>query len=188
LEKAIMATATTYIGVKKRFNESTEAVRWYFDQLPILLNDFPLEVCLAYVFLRTEKAQNRTLYCGVVKLHGAHTAIAESAINKQHLTRDGFHGLYEKVFGHKIPDATAAKIKKAEETRDRVVHGKAVNDASMREAILDVIEYVELMNEDLKKSAGFEPFGDLRGFKGRGRSLKKETTRWLLKGLGFTIA
>ncbi len=160
-----MATATTYIGVKKHFDASTEAVKWYFDQLPTLLKDFPYEVCLAYVFLRTEKAQNRTLYCGVVKLHGAHTVIAESVINKQHLTRDGFHGLYKNVFARKIPDTTTAKIKQAEKIRDRVVHGKAVKHADMRQAILDVIEYAELMNKDLKTYAGFEPFGNLRGFK-----------------------
>ncbi|WP_133611412.1 hypothetical protein [Aquabacterium commune] len=183
-----MATAATYIGVKKHFDASTDSIKWYFDQLPALLKDFPYEVCLAYVFLRTEKAQNRTLYCGVAKLHGAHAEVAEAAINKQHLTRDGFHSLYKNVIGHEIPKVTAAKIKEAEKIRDRVVHGKSVKDADMRQAILDVIEYAEMMNKDLKASAGFEPFGDLRGFKGRAQPLEKGTTRWLLKGLGFAIA
>ncbi|NZA03056.1 hypothetical protein H0I39_17405 [Ottowia beijingensis] len=83
-------------------------------------------------------------------------------------------------------DSTSEKIKKAERVRDRVIHGKQVSDPDMRQAIIDVIEYAKALNKDLKAAAGFEPFGDLRGFKGRAQSLEKSTTIWLLKGLGFT--
>ena len=58
----------------------------------------------------------------------------------------------------------------------------------MREALVDVIEYAETLNAELKASAGFEPFGDLRGFKGRAKSLDDATSRLVLKGLGFTLA
>jgi hypothetical protein len=183
-----LATAASYKGVIKHFNNSTDQIKWYFDQLPALLDDFPYTVCLAYAFLKTEQAQNRALYCGVVKLHGAHGEVADNAINKQHLTRDGFLLLYNNVFGHAMSAGTSAKITQAEKIRDRVIHGKHVGDPEMRQAVLDVIEYAEALNGDLKATAGFEPFGDLRGFKGRGQSLEKSTTRWLLKGLGFAIA
>jgi hypothetical protein len=58
----------------------------------------------------------------------------------------------------------------------------------MREAHIDVIEYAEALNEDIEEIAGFSPFGDLRGFKGRAEPLDNSTSRWLLKGLGFNIA
>lgn len=184
--KKTSATAASYKGVINHFNESGDQIKWYFEQLPLLVKDFPYTVCLAYAFLKTEQAQNRALYCGVVKLHGADGEVADNAINKQHLTRDGFRLLYKNVFGHALNDSTSEKIKKAERVRDRVIHGKQVSDPDMRQAIIDVIEYAKALNKDLKAAAGFEPFGDLRGFKGRAQSLEKSTTIWLLKGLGFT--
>lgn len=57
-----MATPT-YIAVLKVYNAGTPGVKLYFDQLPLLIaGGFPNEVCLAYLFLRLEKAQNRALY------------------------------------------------------------------------------------------------------------------------------
>lgn len=183
-----MATAASYKGVLKRYQESTPEVQWYFSQIPLLLPAFPYEVTLAYLFLRTEKAHNRALYCGVVKLHRAHTEIADRAVNTHHLTRDGFLDLYKNVFGHALSPATVAKIKDAEKIRDRVIHGKDVTDQDLRQALVDVIVYAEALNTDVHAMAGFKPFGDLRGFKGRAEPLDKSTTRWLLKGIGFAIA
>ena len=57
----------------------------------------------------------------------------------------------------------------------------------MRQAHVDIIEYAESVNIELQSVAGFEPFGDLRGFKGKVKSLEKGTTRWLLKGIGFSV-
>jgi hypothetical protein len=178
----------TYIAVLKRYNNSTEKVKGYFDQLPDLVHGgFPYEVCLAYLFLRLEKAQNRALYCGVVKLHRANGEMADKAINSQHLTREGFLKLYSTVFGKSVPDATLKLVKKAEKIRDKVIHGKKVSDSDVRESLVDVIAYAESLNKELNAVAGFEPFGDLRGFKGRGVSLDNTTSRWLLKGLGFAL-
>jgi hypothetical protein len=183
-----MKASATYKGVIRRLKSSSPGIQRYFEELPRLLANFPLDVSLAYVFLRIERAQNRSLYCGVLKLHRAHAEVAERAVNAQHLTRDGFATLYANVFDREMGSATASKIKGAEKIRDRVVHGKSVKDADLRHALLEAIEYAEALNAELKALAGFEPFGDLRGFKGRRAPLEKATTRWLLKGLGFAIA
>ena len=183
-----MPPAASYKAVLNVFNTCSDSVKWYFDQVPDLLPNYPYEVTLAYLFLRTERAQNRALYCGVVKLHRASGTVADAAVSAQYLTRDGFIDLYKNVFGHDLAKATRGKINKAEKVRDRVIHGKDVSDAEMREAIVDVFEYAEALNSDLSAAAGFKPFGDLRGFKGRGQPLDNSTTRWLLKGLGFAIA
>ena len=183
-----MATAASYLAIINRFNAGTREIQWYFDQLPVLVTNHPYEVAIAYMFLRAEKAQNQALYCGVVKLHRADSTVADAAVNTQYLTRDGFLALYKNVFGQALSAATAAKIKDAEKIRDRVVHGKSVPQRDLRQAIIEVIEYAESMNSDINAIAGFQPFGDLRGFKGRAQGLQKPTTRWLLKGLGFAIA
>jgi hypothetical protein len=181
--------ASSYKTVINCFKEASENVRWHFEELPDLLIDgYSYEVSLAYLFLRTERAQNSALYCGAVKLHRANTDITSRAINAQYLSRTEFLKLYENVFAKALPNVIRDKIKFAEKIRDRVVHGKKVSDNDMRVAHVDVLEYAEAMNVEIYEVAGFQPFGNLRGFKGRARSLDEKTSRWLLKGLGFAIA
>lgn len=183
-----MATPT-YIAVLKKYNACSPGVRWYFDQLPLLINgNFPNEVCLAYLFLRLEKAQNNALYCGVVKVHKASAKMSDKAIEAQYLTRDGFLKLYKTVFGKPVSPATLKLSNTAEKVRDKVIHGKTVKPAAMREALVDVLAYAEGLNAELKAIAGFEPFGKLQGFKGAGKSLEDATSRWLLKGMGFALS
>jgi len=175
-------------AILKKYESCSEEVKKYFMHLLSLVKNHPYEVSLAYLFLHTEKAHNRILYCGVVKLHRAESNIADIIINKQHLTRSGFLDLYNNVFGKSLDTSTLSKIKEAEKIRDKVIHGKSVKDADIRQAIIDVLDYAEALNAELFELAGFKPFGDLRGFKGRGQSLDKNTTRWLMKGIGFTVA
>lgn len=177
----------TYKSVLRRFEKSTAAVQWYLEHLPQLVKGYPWEVSLAWVFLRVEQAHHRALYCGVVKLHKADRQLAERAVNGHHMTRNGFNDLFENVFGSRLSETTSKTISKAEHIRDQVIHGKDVKIAAIRDALVDVIEYAELLNAEVKAHAGVEPFGRLTGFKGRGKPLDKSTSRWLLKGVGFNI-
>ena len=182
-------TVASYKAIIHKYDRCSNGVKWYYDQLPSLLKaGYSYEVSLAYMFLRTERAQNTALYCGSVKLHRANTEVAERTVNAQHITRDGFLLLYKNVFGKELPKPINRNLKIAERIRDKVVHGKKVTDPEMRDAHVDVLEYAEAMNAELREVAGFEPFGKLQGFKGRGQSLDKNTTRWLLKGIGFAIS
>lgn len=184
-----MPTPSSYRAVLNRYNSSTAGVKLYFNQLPgLLTHRFPLEVCLAYLFLRLEKGQNMALYCGVVKLHQSSTGVAYRAISAQHLTRDGFLTLFQTVFGSPLSESSIKLIKTAEKVRDKVIHGKDVADPEMRGALVDVIAYAEAVNAEVRSKGGFEPFGSLQGFKGAGKSLGDQTSRWLLKGLGFALA
>jgi len=185
-----MATAASRKGVLNCFKRSSSEVQWYFSQVPRLLPGFPYEVALAYVFLRAEEAHNRALYCGVVKLLRGDAVLVDIAVNKHHLTREGFRELFCRIFGHQVPSDAAAKMAKAEETRDKCIHGKDAPEPELRQAIVDVLEYADAMNVFIFGIAGFKPFGSLQGFKGRGRgeALDRTATRWLLKGLGFDIA
>jgi hypothetical protein len=182
-----MRNAPSCKALLKKFSTCSSGLQAYFSHLPDLIQKYPLEIALAYIFLRTELAQNRTLYCGVVKLHHADSQITSSSLDAQHLTRGSFLDLYGKVFGEQLPTLTSDKLKAAEKIRDRVIHGKNVTAPQIREAIWAVLEYAEQINAHLQSKAGFQPFGDLRGFKGRGAPLDKSTSRWLLKGIGFAI-
>jgi hypothetical protein len=182
-----MSTPPGHKAIIKQYEASADEVKRYFEHLPKLVKDFPFEVALSYLFARVERAHNMTLYCGVVKLHRAESAMAASIIKKQHLTRDLFKELFNSIYGVSIETYIAAKLTEAEKIRDRAIHGKEPRDKEMRKAISDVLIYAEQFNDFVEKAAQLKPFGDLRGFKGRGKPLEKSTTRWLLKGLGFAV-
>ena len=172
-------------AVKRHHAAKSAELQKYFEHLPSLIEKYPREVTLAYVFSRIEGGQNRALYCGVVKLHRAHGEVAAGILETHHLTRVGFVDHFKVIFGAPLDPNITAKIKFSEKIRDKVVHGKSVNDAEMRKAIVEALDYADDLNSFISKIADFRPFGDLRGFKGRGKPLEKSTTRWLLKGLGF---
>jgi hypothetical protein len=163
-----------------------EEVRGYFTHMPELV-ELPYEVALAYSFLKVEQAQNRALYGGVVKVHRGDAEFVRRVMNFQHLTRDGFTEIYANVFGTPLSKTCASKLEEAEKVRERVIHGKSVDDNEMREAIADCLEYGDLLNTDVSGVSGFKPFEDMRGFKGRADSLDKRTKKWLMRGLGFGV-
>lgn len=182
--------AKTYIAVMKAYDKMPQEVKDYFKYLPQLLNRSTRlwEVSLAYMFMQVERAQNMLLYCGVLKLHSANKAVAKGIVDKEHLKRDTFHKLFKNVFDKELKKAIQSKIEDAQKIRDRVVHGKtAVSDAQKRKAIIDILEYARDLNGFIENIAGFKPFGDLRGVKGRKQPLENKTTRWLMKGLGFSL-
>lgn len=177
---------TSFITViNDRFNISTPEVQDYFKHLPKLLDNFPLDISIGYLFSCIEMAQNLTLYCGVVKLHHGEITLTWQAIDNQHITRDKFRDYFKIIFGKEIDQNAISKIKNAEKTRDKIMHGKPSSYNEQKQAIIDIIDYAEAFNILVQKYSGFKPFGNLRGFKGRGISLDKSTTRWILKGMGF---
>ena len=178
-------TAPRTPTILKRYQRLPCEVRNYFGHFPKLAEDFPWEVSISYAFALVETAHNMTVYCGVVKLHKVDSTLAWHALENHHMKRSGFRDLYKTIFGRKLPQTIIDKIVRAEAVRDKILHGKEVNDADKRLAISAVLEYAEAYNAELYKVAGFKPFGPLRGFKGRGKALDKSTSRWILKGIGL---
>ncbi|OGU94287.1 MAG: hypothetical protein A2220_11085 [Ignavibacteria bacterium RIFOXYA2_FULL_35_10] len=173
--------------IMKRFNTASDDVQWYFQQLPKLLQHFHLDICIGYLFSNIEMAQNWTLYCGIVKLHNGEKTLTWEAIENQYITRDKFREFFKVIFGKEIDSTLVNKVKDAEKIRDKIMHGKTSDNKERKQAIFDIIEYSEKFNAFVQNIAGFKPFGNLTGFKGRGKPLSKSTTRWILKGMGFGI-
>jgi len=175
-------------GLKNTYSKCSGEVQKFFEHLPALLDAFPMDVSLAYVFSRLELGQNLALYCGAVRVHKANAEVAGSAISKSHMTRNSFLALYESVFDTPVPSGALSDLKPAEKTRDLVMHGKRPSDDRVRNAIARVLEYAEEINKQLGQKCGVKPFGGkLRGFTGRSKKLDKRTTRFMLKGMGFPI-
>ena len=174
-------------GLKKAYKNCSKEVREYFRHIPKLLNSYPMDVCLAYVFSRLELGQNMALYCGIVSIHRANSEMSKNVISTHHMTRESFVELYETVFGFELPKTAHKDLKEAEKTRDAIMHGKKATDDTIRNAIARVLEYAEEINRQLDKECGLRPFGKLQGFSGRAKKLDKRTTRFMLKGMGFNI-
>ena len=174
-------------GLKKAYGKSSQEVHDYFKHVPKLLDEFPMEVCLAYVFSRLELGQNMALYCGVVKIHKVNSELARNVVERQHTTRQKFIELYKTIFNLDLPDSALKDLERMQKTRDRIMHGKTASDDRIRNAIACVLNYAEEVNKQLHEKYQLKPFGELRGFAGRSKKLDKRTSRFLLLGMGFNL-
>lgn len=187
-----LSVAKTRKGMKKLYAALPTEVRSFFADLPALIDSaFSLDIVLAYVFFRIEQGQRLILYCGARKLHKTESSLTWKAIDAHDLTRQGFKELFQTIYGFAVSKAAADCLADAEGIRDRLMHGKGLTDKEKREAVSKALHYAEEMNDliAVRKCLRFRPFcGDLRGFVGRLEALEKPTTRWILKGMGFTIS
>jgi hypothetical protein len=183
-----MSEAKSYKGLLKVYAEQPNQVRIYFDAFPLLVSaDIPLEVALSYLFSRVERAHRRSLYCGVCKNYGGNSELVGKIVHQEFMTRDRFKTLFKAVLKTDFPNSLSDLIEHAEKTRDMFLHGRDQKPSNARQAIIDVFDYAAEFNKTVFDAAGFKPFGDLRGFKGRGENLNMDTTKWILKGIGFSI-
>ena len=185
-----METAKSKPGLRKLFNEFDDDIRLYFnDFLKLLEADFSLDIILPYVFFKLEQGQHQALLCGARKLYKTDSDLTWQALDRQHSTHKDYQQFFKNIFGFEIPKTALEIIEKAEDTRDRLMHGKEVNEAEKREAISNVLHYCDQVNKLLigKENLRFKPYkSDLRGFAGALEFLDQPTTRWILKGMGFS--
>ena len=174
-----------YIQLLSKYNGMSKHVRDYFIDLPALVQDFEYVVPISYVFSRIETIKRRTLYGGLVKLHRTNGVLTSSLLDREHITRKRFRELFKIVFDSAISEAILKKLSEAEAVRDKVAHGRPLTAAEARECIAGALEFSEEFDEFVSTTAHFRPYGDMRGFKGAGEPLSKETTKWVLKGMGI---
>lgn len=177
--------AQNYIQVIRHYEAAPEQVRNYFPSLAELVEKYNWEVPISYAFSQLERAKRSTIYCGVVKLHWCESTLTRKLVDEDHLSRGRFKELFKVVFGKPVPKLLVEKLEKAEAIRDKISHGMPWQPAEAREGLVNLIDFATEFNEFVAAKADFRPFGDLRGFKGRKESLTKQTTRWVLRGMGI---
>ena len=178
-------------GLRNLFDGFDEDIKGYFGEFRALVDsEFSLQVILAYSFFRLEQGQRTTLFCGARKLHKTDSDLTWKAIDGHYMSRDNFQKFFEVIFNAAIPATIQDVIKPAEDIRDKLMHGRGLDDGEVREAISRVLHYGNQINIFLdSRNVGFRAFvGDLRGFAGRLEALDKSTSRWILKGMGFQLA
>jgi hypothetical protein len=183
-----MANPKSYIGVIKHYQDKDKTIREYYEYLPSLIDDdYPFDVALSYLFARLELAQNMTIYCGIRKQHRTDVDLTDIAVENWDTTKETFESKFELVFGKPIPTTILAQRKDAQKARNNVMHGKSVDEASKRKAIADVLDYSESLNKFVQAQADFEPFGKLTGITGAASALDASTSRFVLRGMGFSM-
>jgi len=178
-------TAKSYKGVVSHINAASAEGQEYFWLAKELIEKYPWEVSLAWMFSRLELAQNMALYCAAVKLHRTDSSLTRDAIDAHYMSRKNFKEFYKTIVGKNLTAAVLSPLEDAEAVRDRVMHGKSVPAADFRKAITSVIDFAEAFNALMQSHAGLKPFSNLTGFKGAGKSLDKSTTNWILRGMGL---
>jgi hypothetical protein len=171
-----------------KFDACPEEIRAYFSDLPRLLDAFSLDISISYLFTQIERGHNATLCSGAVKIHKANRTVAKAAVGAQHMTREGFQEQFQTVFGRSIPDEVKQELEAAAMVRDRIVNGQPTSEKEKREAIGHILDYVQAFNQFVNGVAKFRPFADQKGSDGCEESLNKSTTRWMLKGMGFSLS
>jgi len=174
--------------VIEQFDSCPEEIRAYLADLPRLLDSFPLEVAISYLFTQIQRAHNATLCSGAVRVHKANRNVARAAVGAQQITREGFQIQFETVFGRPIPEEVKQELEAAQIVHDKILNGQRTSGKEKREAIGRVLDYARALNRFVNRLAKFKPFGDQRGSDGCAESLNKATTRWMLKGMGFSLS
>ncbi|MCY4614747.1 MAG: hypothetical protein OXB94_14155 [Nitrospira sp.] len=178
--------AKSYKGVIRRYDDAPQQIQDYFPNFVELVINYKWEISISYVFSRVELAKRNTIYCGIVKLHRCDAVLTRRLVNEDHMSRRRFLDLFSVVFGCKVPEPVVSKLVDGERVRDKVAHGMNWKQIEARQGLVSVLDFATDFNEFVGSGkARFRPFGDLRGFKGRGQPLTKATTGWVLKGMGI---
>ena len=180
-----MNIPANYKQVLAHYNGKPKEVKDYFPHFSRLVQNYPWDVSIAYVFSRVEFAKRMAIYCGIVKLHWAESSLARKLIDQDHMSRARFKKLFKTVFDRNIKKDLLALLEEAEKIRDKIAHGRDWKAKQARKALCDILDFAEGFNTFVYKAAGFKPFGNLKGFKGRKVPLPKKTSQWVLKGMGI---
>ena len=183
--------AKNYTQVLNKYKEAPESVQWYFGSFPALVPALMIidkkhywDMIIAYLFMRIEQAQHKTLYSAMVKIYKVDKDLADKALDDFYMTRPKFLKLYKTLAEKPINRKVFKAGRSAEKIRDKIMHGKKVDEVDKRNAVVAIFKYAKLFNKQTKIDFGFEPFGRMKGFNGRGGSHDRVTSEWMLKGMG----
>ncbi len=172
----------------QHYQQKTQDVQNYYGNLPTLLQHLDFSVTLAYMFSQLELGHRWLLYLGLVRLHKLNRNASWEAIHETYLNKDDFQRFFLIVFGQRIPKATIQIWENAAGIRNRVMHGRNKPTLSeLKTAIEQVLDYSEEMNRFVGRISPVRPFvPDRRGLLAGQKAHLENTSKWVLKGMGFT--
>lgn len=176
---------TNYKQVVARFRALPPEIKRSIEIVPELIERYEWQVSISFVFSQIETVKHDTLYKGLVNDIALTLSLRDSCSTKITGLEAGF-GSYSRLYSvSRFRRIQRSYLENAEKIRDRDAHGKILTEAQSRDFLVQAFKFIEEFTDFVYKLAGFRPFGDGRGFKGRGQSLSKETSLWVLKGMGI---
>ncbi len=183
---------TGYERIKNKYDALPDDVQNYLGSFPLIIDiddKDTLDMLVAYLFVKIERAQRRTLYGVAVKKYRVNKDIAQKGvknaqkgINSIRLSRSDFYLKYRLMAdGERVNKKTRDIMKNAENFRNEVTHGKIVKDADKSKVIKSILDYIKLLNEQTETDFGFTPFGSMKGFSGRTITLNNTKSTSLLR-------
>ena len=122
------------------------------------------DILLAYLFIRVEHGQRRILYGFAINEHNVKSSEAKAIINEWDIGQVDFTILYRILTKKSIKPEILEYKKKATKVRDNIIHGKIVKDGKKAEAIKNILDYIDKLNDLVRRKYKFKPFGDMTGF------------------------
>ena len=185
-----------YKSVINHFSDASEHVQAFFPDFVELVKftadktKSNWQVPVSYVYSRLEVAKRNTICLGLVKLHWCDHILTQSIVDKDHFERERFLELFETVYGKPIREGLLRQLQKGEKARDKYAHGTTCKQSEAYAALNSMVDFATGFDEFVKKvtKSKFGAFGTLQGFTGKKEHLSKDTTRWVLKGVGFKIS
>jgi len=173
-------------GLKDVYDGVDQDVRYYLNKLePLLDNGNNYEIAVSYCLTKLEEGHYRSLKCGLVRIHECDSKTVDTELDKHHFTAETYAMAFKNVFSSSIPTQATVHLAKAQEIRNRIIHGKNTTNPKRREAIYHVIEYMRIIGALVEEKTATNPYGDLRGLKGRKTLLSSKSSIQILKGLGL---
>ncbi len=170
--------------VELKFDGLPKPVQKYFgDFKSLIAHNYAWDIILAYLFMEVERGQHDILYGALVKKYKVDKDYARDALDLLEMKRPEFRELYHILAKKQIEPEIISCIERAVTTRNKVIHGKDTGEGAKKEAIMFILEYAHLLNEQVYKDFIFKPFGNKKGFKGRGVSYNKKTSGWVIEGI-----
>ncbi len=192
---------------RDRLTESGEkenSLHWYFssfNRFAVALkgNKHALSMLVVYLCMRIEQAQRRTLYCDMIKRYNIKKEVAHDTLDSLKLYRPQFFETYKKlaqepyenVTKTSISAETMALMSGTRKVRNAIVHGDdsiqgddgKITDSKKATTIITLLEYAIELNKEVLYISKFQPFGDLRGFKGRAEPNDEAISKQILERL-----
>ncbi len=198
--------ASNYVQVKNRFNQLPNTVQKYFSSFTNLLpspqhKERTWEILIAYLFMKVEQAQHNTIYGAMTKKYNIDGGLAWIAIDEKNMTRTDFVDLYKNLAKTPIKTKTIKRGRYIQSIRNKVIHGKVNKAADDKKkkgnekgnekgltlhrkklVVISILEYADSLNNQVFEELKFRPFGTIKDTK---KPHDKETSRWMLIGMGF---
>ena len=177
--------AANYKQVIDCFNQLPEDIKSWIPHVPKLIEEYSWDIPIAFTFNQIETIKRRTLSLRLIKYHKTNAELTWKLIDEDYMLRERFRVLFDKIFGTPIPDAILAHLTQAEAVRDRAMHGKSFSEKDARICLPLAFTFLQTFSAFVEEKAGFRPCSNAQGIKGAAASLNKETTKWVLKGMGI---